>query len=94
MVRLVNAQPRAGYRVWLRYTDGAEGEVDLSDLAGRGVFRAWSDRRLFESLLVTDRGALEWPGGLDVCGDALYLRLTGEAPEEGLARLHANGVHA
>jgi len=94
MVRLVIAEPRTGYRVWLRYTDGAEGEVDLSDLAGRGVFRAWSERRLFESLQVTDRGALEWPGGLDVCGDALYLRLTGEAPDEGLARLRATSVHA
>lgn len=26
------------YRIWIRYADGFEGEVDLSHLAGRGVF--------------------------------------------------------
>jgi hypothetical protein len=43
---------------------------------------------------VTDRGALEWPGGLDLCGDALYLRLTGKGPEEVFPGLRAAGVNA
>ena len=25
------------YRIWLRYDDGVEGELDLSDMAGKGV---------------------------------------------------------
>ena len=94
MMRLVEARPRGGYQVWLRYDDGAEGVVDLSDLGGRGVFQAWSDRRVFEALRVTERGALEWPGGLDLCGDALYLRLTGKPADEVFPRLRALGVHA
>jgi len=94
MMRLVEARPRGGYQVWLRYDDGAEGVVDLSDLGGHGVFRAWSDRRVFEALRVTESGALEWPGGLDLCGDALHLRLTGKPVEEVFPRLQALGVHA
>ncbi len=39
MKEAVEVMPRAGYRVWLRYGNGVEGEVDLSDLAGRGVFK-------------------------------------------------------
>lgn len=93
-MRLVEASPRGGYQVWLRYDDGAEGVVDLSDLSGQGVFQAWSDRRVFEALRVTQGGALEWPGGLDLCGAALYLRLTGKPVEEVFPRLQALGVHA
>ena len=94
MTRLVEARPRVGYQVWLRYDDGPQGVVDLSDPGGQGVFDAWSDRCVFEVLSVTDRGALEWPGGLDLCGDALYLRLTGKPADEVLPRLRALGVHA
>ena len=44
MIRPIEAAAREGFRLWLRYDDGASGEVDLSDLAGRGVFAAWIDR--------------------------------------------------
>ena len=43
MPKPVQVKALANYRVWLRYDDGAEGTVDLSDLAGRGVFKAWDD---------------------------------------------------
>jgi len=83
-----------GYRVRLRYADGVEGEVDLSDLAGRGVFEAWNDRRFFESVRIDESGALAWGSDIDLCPDALYLRLTGKAPEEVFPKLRASEVHA
>ena len=52
MKKAVQAKPLDGYRLWLKYADGTAGEVDLSDLAGRGVFRAWSDRKLFEAVTI------------------------------------------
>ena len=81
-MKLVDVEARAEYRVWLCFENGREGVIDLSDLAGRGVFRAWEDRATFEAVRITAAGALEWPGGLDLCGDALYLRLTGKVLEE------------
>ena len=39
LLRPVAVAPREGFRIWLRYADGVEGEVDLSHLAGKGVFR-------------------------------------------------------
>ena len=49
MPKPVAVKALADYQVWLRYDDGAEGTVDLSDLAGRGVFKAWGDPAFFKA---------------------------------------------
>ncbi len=38
---LVRALP--GYRLHLKYDDGVQGAVDLSEYAGKGPFAPWSD---------------------------------------------------
>ena len=53
MIHATDVEPRDGYRIWLRYSDGAAGEVDLSDMAGRGVFKVWLDRAFFEGVHVS-----------------------------------------
>ena len=82
MVRPSAVRAVGRYRIWLRYDDGTEGEVDLSDLAGRGVFVAWDNPGVFSEVQLGSHGAIEWPGDLDLCPDALYLRLTGKRPED------------
>lgn len=74
-----------GYRLWLRYSDGTEGEVDLSDLAGRGVFTIWDQRGAFESVTIGPGRAIRWTEEVDLCPDSLYLRLSGKTPEERIA---------
>jgi len=76
-MRISECQPFDNLRVYLRFDNGVSGEVDLSHLQGKGVFAAWDDPRVFKKVLVTTQGALEWPGEIDLCPDALYLRLTG-----------------
>jgi hypothetical protein len=93
MNKAVEAKPLDGYRLWLKYADGTEGEVDLSDLAGRGIFRVWSDRKTFEAVTI-DGGAVVWPGEMDLCPDALYLRLTGKTAEEVFPGLKSTPVDA
>ena len=93
MAKPVEVKPLANYRIWLRYDDGVEGEVDLSDLAGRGVFEAWNDPAFFRSVRLASHGAVEWGSELDLCPDALYMRLTGKSPEElfpTLRSIHTN----
>jgi len=82
MIRPLAVKALPGYRLWLRYSDGAEGEVDLSDLARRGVFKAWEDKAFFEAVTIDEAGAVAWGEGIDLCPDALYLRLTGKAPDD------------
>ena len=79
MVEPIAVEPREGYRIWLRYSDGVAGEVDLSDLAGGGVFSVWDDRTCFEAVHLTEYGAIAWSGELELCPDALYMRLTGKS---------------
>ena len=77
--------PLEDYRIRLRYSDGVEGEVDLSRLAGSGVFAAWDDRAVFESARVDSHGAVVWDAGIELCGDALYMQLTGNLGDDVLS---------
>lgn len=92
MPKLIAVRPLPNYRLWLQYVDGSAGEVDLSDLAGRGVFRVWSRPGVFEAVSLDEQGAITWGEDLDLCPDSLYLRLTGKNPEDvfpGLSIAHA-----
>ena len=81
-MRAVEVRALEPYRIWLRYDDGVEGEVDLSDTAGKGVFVAWEDPAFFADVNVGSYGEIAWRDDLDICADALYLEITGMAPEE------------
>lgn len=76
--RLVAAEAKADYRLRVRFSDGVEGEVDLSDVAGKGVFRRWTDHPSEFAEVTVDpaSGAPVWPGGLDVAPDRLYREVT------------------
>ena len=82
MIRPTAVEPRGEYRIRLRYSDGAEGEVDLSHLAGRGVFVAWNEPGCFEKVHVAPHGAIAWDDEIELCPDALYLQLTGKSVAE------------
>ena len=79
-LRLVEVRALEPYRIWLRYDDGVEGELDLSYLAGDGVFAAWEDHSFFSDVRLGSCGSIVWGDDLDLCGDALYLEITGMTP--------------
>ena len=87
MVRPTRVEPRDGYRIWLRYSDGTAGELDLSYLAGRGVFKVWNETGRFETVHIGPAGSISWDADVELCPDALYMRLTGKSLAE-LAPAH------
>lgn len=93
-IRPVSVQARGGFRIWLRYADGNEGEVDLSHLAGKGVFSAWLDRGFFERVHIGGGNGISWGKEIDLCPDALYLQLTGKRAEEIMPGLKSGRPHA
>ncbi|KAB2641726.1 MAG: DUF2442 domain-containing protein [Verrucomicrobia bacterium] len=93
-MKLSEISPRDGYRLFLRYDDGACGEVDLSGYAGRGVFAAWLQPGVFEQVTLAEAGHPQWPGEIDLCPDALYMLLTGKSPEAVFPTLRQLPVHA
>ena len=69
------------YRVWLRFNDGVEGEVDFSRKPRTGVFAAWNSYENFRQAHIGDCGELLWDSQLDFCPDSLWLQVTGQKPE-------------
>ena len=82
MIRPIKVEPRPGYRIWLEYADGVAGEVDLSDVAGQGVFAAWNEPGFFEKVYVSSHRSIAWDDDLEICPDALYMKITGKSFEE------------
>jgi hypothetical protein len=93
-MKIARASALPGYNLELQYESGESGVVDLSGLVGRGVFSAWNDPSLFDAVRVTEEGAVAWPGELDLCPDALYLQMTGKAPQEVFPLLSGQTAHA
>ncbi len=94
MFKPVEVKALPDYRLWLRYVDDVEGEVNLSHLAGRGVFAAWDDYQVFEKVHIGASGAIAWNDDIELCPDALYLQITGKTPEEVFPKLKAAEVNA
>ena len=82
MIQPTEVQPRPSYRIWLRYSDGVTGEIDLSHLAGKGWFKIWDEPGYFEKVHITSHRAIAWDDDIDLCADALYMELTGKSVEE------------
>ena len=77
-MNLVEVRAVKNHHLFVRYEDGSSGEVDLSGFVGKGVFTAWERPGVFEKVTLADAGHPEWPGGLDLCPDFLYMQLTGK----------------
>jgi hypothetical protein len=71
----------AGYQLRLRFEDGVEGVIDVSELVPfRGVFAPLKDKAYFSQARVqADTGTICWPNGADLDPDVLYAAITGEA---------------
>ena len=94
MIRPVLVKALGDYRIYIEFSDGAEGEVDLSDLAGRGVFEAWKDYDAFEQVHIGPGREIQWSDEIELCPDAVYMRLTGKTPEEMFPELQGEITHA
>src|SRR5688572_29611633 len=80
--KILEARPRKDYKIWLKFDDDTAGEVDLSHLAGKGVFVFWDDYDNFKKVAIENSRWLSWSDEIDLDADALYLKLTGKRPEE------------
>jgi hypothetical protein len=94
MFKPLEVRPLPGYRIWLSYDDGASGEVDLSHLVGKGVFAVWEEPSVFSGVRIGEHGRIAWAEDVDLCPDALYLRLTGMTAEEAFTRLKEQDADA
>ena len=79
---IVEVKPLDGYRLYLRFEDGVEGEIDLGEfISFDGVFKPLKNPTHFAQVKVNkDFGSICWPSGADLDPDALYARLSRALP--------------
>ena len=94
MRKPVSVQALSGYRIHLKYDDGAEGDVDLSEWAGKGPFVAWNDAAFFQRVEIGLHREIRWSDEIELCPDALYMRITGMTPERYFATVPLETAHA
>ncbi len=81
MVRIVEVKPLAKFKIWVRFQDRTQGWVDVSDLAGKGVFSKWKEPGFFETVFIDKEShTVAWPGGIDLAPESLYEEVAGRSP--------------
>ena len=65
------------YSIFVEFSDGVRGAVDLKQLAHKGVFHDWDKNNLFAQVHIDDYGAIAWNEDIDICPDNVYLMLKG-----------------
>ncbi|HEY2290675.1 MAG TPA: DUF2442 domain-containing protein [Thermoanaerobaculia bacterium] len=74
MPKAVEVKALSDYRIWIRFDEGIAGEVDLSHLAGRGVFSLWQDYTAFQGVHLGPSGQIAWNDEVELCPDSLCLK--------------------
>ena len=71
---LIEATPRDGYVVSVRFEDGIAGDVDLSYLTRYGgVFEPLKDPEYYRGLRADEEaGTIVWPNDADIAPETLY----------------------
>ena len=74
--KLRKAKYRGDYRVWLRFADGVEGEIDLKDELWGEMFEPLRDKSMFsEFSLDKELHTIVWSNGADFAPEFLYHKL-------------------
>ncbi|MFQ6114284.1 MAG: DUF2442 domain-containing protein [bacterium] len=92
MFKPVNVKALPEYKICVKYSDGVEGVVDLSNLAGKGVFKLWNDYSAFEKVYIGSHGEIAWSDKIDLCPDSIYMEITGKTPEQVFPNLQTKEI--
>jgi Protein of unknown function (DUF2442) len=72
MIRIEKARYVSDYKLWLRFSDGAEGEVDLQNQLDGEVFEPLKDTQTFKNFILnSDLHTVTWPNGADFAPEFL-----------------------
>jgi hypothetical protein len=74
LIEITDARHVAGYRIWLRFSDGVEGEVDLESALHGEVFAPLRDPAAFTAFHL-EHGTIGWANRADLAPAFLYDRL-------------------
>jgi hypothetical protein len=65
--KIVACEARPNYVLWVQFQDGIEGEINLSNLVGKGVFKAWESLPFWESVKIDPESeTVAWGDEIDL----------------------------
>mgnify|MGYP000356758945 CR=1 FL=1 len=76
MIWVTDAKHLGDYRLWVRFSDKSEGEIDLTDLVTsdkRPIVAALRDKAKFAAMKV-DMDTVVWDNGFDLAPEYLHAR--------------------
>lgn len=76
MIKLIAIEPKQGYEILLRFSDGASGTFDFTPFveAHTEMTAPLRDPTFFKRCFI-ELGALAWPNGFDMSAGSLHRRL-------------------
>ncbi|MFT4060909.1 MAG: DUF2442 domain-containing protein [Edaphocola sp.] len=74
--------PLDDYKIFLEYDNGVSGQVDLSELKGKGVFTWWERGDNFSKVHIDSCGGIAWNEDIDIDALHCYLKITNQTFEE------------
>ncbi len=78
MLEVRRAEYKDGYRVWIEFSDGDFGVVDLSDALWGPMFEPLKDIERFKRFVVSPTlHTLAWDNDADLAPEYLYRKLAG-----------------
>jgi hypothetical protein len=77
---VVEVKPEPGYCLFVRFKDGLSGRVRLRQEELRGALAPLLDDQFFGQVFI-DRGAVAWPGEIDLAPDAMYAQVASQGEE-------------
>ncbi len=81
MIWVTDARTLPDYRLWVRFSDNIEGEVDLKDFIAsdpRPIVAALRDAAMFSAIRV-EMDTVVWSNGFDLAPEFLYERAKAHA---------------
>lgn len=79
----IELKPLDDFQLWLEYSDGKEGTIDLSDVAHTELFSDWQQSGVFGTAQIGEYGEVYWTPDANLCGDSLYLDIVAQESTDG-----------
>jgi Protein of unknown function (DUF2442) len=67
------------YTIRVKFEDGVEGDINLSDLISSGIFRELKDSNRFAQVFTTGY-SIAWSAELEIDAATIYSEITGKDP--------------
>jgi len=66
-LKVTQCRAKDNYVLWVKFSDGISGEVNLSDLVGKGVFDLWKSADEFKKVKIDPvSGTVCWSDSIDL----------------------------